>query len=235
MSKLTVGILTSEHGRFGRFWQNLRLLDVPPATVFATEMSLNIAFARNKIIRESSSEYVWFVDDDHTFQPNVVKNLMDRNLPVIQPLVLSRLSPFGTVMLGAPDTTKLGYYHRVPLDNAHQSGVAEVNCVGAAGMLIRREVIDAIGDPWFETHAEDINFCEKARAKGFKIYADLDNRMGHLNVGWVEPAIKDGKWVTKLTFGDGEFYLPAVRRADGPHQDSTEDQRVHGKGRPVEP
>jgi len=37
---------------------------------------------------------VFFMDDDHTFAPDLLLNLLARNVPVIQPLVLSRYGPF---------------------------------------------------------------------------------------------------------------------------------------------
>jgi hypothetical protein len=141
--------------------------------------------------------------------------MMDHNLPIVQPLVLTRYAPFGPVMMIDPVADKDGFFYRGTLDNLPHGGLLEVGAVGAAGMLIRRDVLNSISDPWFENPpnkiAEDITFCRKATEKGFKIYTDLSNVMGHLNVGSVTPVVHEGKWMTELKFGDGTYYLPAVK------------------------
>jgi hypothetical protein len=209
---LTIGILTAETARFSRFWNSLLGLDLPADTRYVTKLGLNIAKNRNEIIAASAdSDYVWFIDDDHTFDSNLVMNLLKHQAPIVQPLVLSRHSPFGPVAMGAKAEDREGFYWRIALDNSLQSGLVKCEAVGAAGMLIRRDVIEAVGDPWFETHAEDVNFCQKAKAKGFGVYCDLSNSMGHMNVGNVRPIIKDGKWVTQLTMGEGDYYLPTPK------------------------
>ncbi len=210
---LTIGILTNETGRFGKFWQSFTALRTPKQTNVVIKTSIDIAENRNTVIRESRhSDFVWFIDDDHTFEPDLIENLLLHNAPVVQPLVLTRFTPFGPVMMG--EQTVEGRYKKIALDNSRQRGLLEVTGVGAAGMLIRRDVLQKVGDPWFTQPlgriAEDVMFCEKVRAAGFKIYSDLSNSMGHLNVGSVRPVVRDGKWVTELVFGEKVIYLQAV-------------------------
>lgn len=212
---VTIGVLTSEHGRYSRFWMSLLGLEVLTDMNFNFQMSLNIADARNNVIRSSNAQWVWFIDDDHTFQPDLLSNLMKRNVDIIQPLVLTKNSPFGPVMMTKAVENKPGFYYRATLPEGGQKGLVPSLAVGAAGMLIKRSVLDAVGDPWFENAPgkinEDVNFCEKARAKGFKIWTDLDNVMGHLNVGEVKPSIIDGEWATEFTFGNHRMVLPTVK------------------------
>ena len=49
-------------------------------------------------------------------------------------------------------------------------------------------------DRWFEygDKSEDIVFCEKAKKAGFKIYADLSCRLGHITTAVVWPAVNNG-------------------------------------------
>jgi 2-polyprenyl-3-methyl-5-hydroxy-6-metoxy-1,4-benzoquinol methylase len=68
-------------------------------------------------------------------------------------------------------------------------GVVEVDWVGSGGVLIHRDVLDAIGTPWFEdvwnqeTGARecghDVYFSMRARAKGYKILVDTAIDSGH--------------------------------------------------------
>ena len=44
-------------------------------------------------------------------------------------------------------------------------------------MLVKRHVLEAIGEPYFETFGkqnEDLEFCRKIRNAGFKIHVDCD-------------------------------------------------------------
>ena len=83
-------------------------------------------------------------------------------------------------------------------------GLIELQAGGCAGMLIRREVLEAIEPPWFEytDRSEDIVFCEKAKEAGFNIYCDLSARLGHVTTAFVWPSTnQDGDWFVGLTIG----------------------------------
>lgn len=214
----TVGILTSEHGRYSRFWLSMLNVHLPPMTKLITKMSLSIAEARNEILREAEGEWVWFMDDDHTFEPGLLRGLMARNVDIIQPLVLTRYGPFSPVMMGPPSGDGIKHW-RYALSPDDTTGLKSVHIAGCAGMLIRRRVWEAMEYPYFtngphvDSIAEDVRFCQRARELGFGIYVDLDNRMGHLNIGevWPERNEDTGEWTTKLVFGQEIVQLPAAQ------------------------
>ena len=68
------------------------------------------------------------------------------------------------------------------MDNIREKplGIRLVEGVGTGIMLIYREVLEKLQDPWFtivdkpslEVEPEDFNFCRKAREAGFKIALD---------------------------------------------------------------
>lgn len=65
--------------------------------------------------------------------------------------------------------------------------VVEVEENGTAIMAIKRRVFEAIPFPWFETYykgheniGEDFDFCEKARAHGFKVHLATGFRSHHI-------------------------------------------------------
>lgn len=213
----TIGILTSEQGRFSRFWASLMGLASPGPTHVITKFSLNIAEARNQVLREAKGEWVWFLDDDQLFRPDLLINLLAHNVDIVQPVVLMRYYPFPPVHMGAE--TEDGKKHwRFALMQDDPRGLKEVEVVGCSGMLIRRRVWEAMDFPWFtmgqinpEGISEDLVFCRAARAKGFRVYCDLANPMGHMNVGTVWPKrLEDGSWVTQLDFGEASLALPAA-------------------------
>jgi hypothetical protein len=72
-------------------------------------------------------------------------------------------------------------------------GPLEVDGAGTGCMLIRRDVFEALGHPWFrwpewideekgtlERMSDDIDFCNRARDKGFKVVAHGNVRCGHI-------------------------------------------------------
>ena len=74
-----------------------------------------------------------------------------------------------------------------------------MKAIGAAGVLIKREVFEAIEPPYFsfgektpsgETVGEDVYFCVKAREAGFKVWCRTDLPYAHLvtNGIWYEPS-----------------------------------------------
>ena len=94
----------------------------------------------------------------------------------------------------------------------------EVEASGSL-MLIRRHVLDAIGDPWYG-HAnwrlsEDLYFCEKAREAGYKILIDPALSAGHIGNFIAAPKLVDGVWGLQVDFGHGHatFYPGGAKPA----------------------
>ena len=95
----------------------------------------------------------------------------------------------------------------------------EVEASGSL-MLIRRPVLDAVGDPWYG-HAnwrlsEDLYFCESAREAGYKIMIDPEVVVGHIGSYIVVPQMIDGVWGLKVDFGHGHssFYPGGLKQAN---------------------
>lgn len=212
----TIGILTSETSRFSRFWLRFAGLQLPRNVKLIAKMSLNIADARDEVLTEAEGDWVWFIDDDHTFHPNLLVNLLARNVDVVQPLVLGRVAPFAPVMMG-PETEDKTAQFRLGLMDGEKPRLKEVGAVGAAGMLVRRHVWEDVGFPCFARRpddtvslSEDITFSRRATAKGHQIFVDMENMMGHLNVGEVWPFFDPvtGIWSTRLHFAGKDVLIP---------------------------
>lgn len=145
--------------------------------------------------------YLWFMDDDHAFPPNMLTKLLAHNEALVSPICLTRVYPFAPVQY----VEKIGENQYLPIkfSEADAKGLVKLEAGGAAGMLIRRDVIEKIEPPWFEytDRSEDIIFCEKAKEAGFTLYADLDCRLGHITTAVVHPTVRDDDWKTGLTIG----------------------------------
>lgn len=163
--------------------------------------------ARNTIARMAIDEgydALWFMDDDHAWAPTLPEQLLSWNLPLVVPICLIRTPPFTPVTFTDEVDAANGKYLPAYLPDMPNEGLIELAAGGCAGMLIRREVLEKVPEPWFEYGhvSEDLRFCEKAKEAGFTLYADLSARLGHVTTAVVWPANEDdGSWVTGLTIG----------------------------------
>lgn len=205
----TIALPVGELARFSAFTYSAACLQYPPGTTIAMMQSLSIPRNLNEIIRDSlarpDDEWVWLQADDHVFEPDLLTRLLDRELDVVVPLIVRRRPPFAPVLFKAE--TENHEYEPFAYDELPEEGLLEVYAAGTGGMLVRRHVLEAIGDPWFEFQRgeilnEDVEFCRKIRDAGFKIHADLSCRMGHAGLFIVWPRYQDG-WGINFQMGEG--------------------------------
>lgn len=110
-------------------------------------------------------------------------------------------------------------------------GLFPVFASGVSGMLIKKEVFEALPYPWFELGqtnpeevGEDVYFCEKLRASPFAIqtadgpcalWVDLDTVFGHTAPCTAWPVRREnGKWTIRLAWENGQNII--VNRPDQP-------------------
>jgi GT2 family glycosyltransferase len=194
----------------------------PTGTEIQMNCGLNVSANFNAGIRRALAnpavEWVWIMGDDHQFEADALIRLLDRDLDIVVPLVVRRQPPFIPVLFRYPESdTPIGqfpphHWHQLP-----STGLLEVYTAGSAGMLIRRHVLESIGDPWFETGKmgsdltnEDTYFCKKAQDAGFKIYADMDVQMDHWTPVSFRPIrTAEGQWTVAINLGnDIQVALP---------------------------
>jgi GT2 family glycosyltransferase len=149
-------------------------------------------------------EWIHIQSDDHIWEPDALIKLLDREVDVIVPIILMRSPPFSTLIF--KDLTDEGYmpfsFEEIP-----EKGMMEVFAAGTGGMTIRKNVLDAIGEPWFKYRegihlSEDLYLCQRIREAGFKIWCDVEVRMGHRGTHTVYPIYEDGTWAAGLKLGD---------------------------------
>lgn len=224
MTKVLVGIIANDAARFSEFWSCVLRLKVPVGSVKENVIGGDWCSARNELAQRCIDEeydYLWFMDDDHSFANDILQGLLESainyDLPVVNPLCTTRTAPFHLVTFAAnPDPESTDRYLPISLDGLPGEGIVELEAGGCAGMLIRRDVLEALGDNWFEytDKSEDILFCEKAKAAGFGIFADLSCRLGHITTAVVMPGQdENGEWVTGLTVGrDLQLAIPRAEQ-----------------------
>lgn len=203
-----VGIIANDSARYSLFASCVTRLNLPKDAQLEWLIGGDWCGARNtlgEIVLKEGFDWLWFMDDDHAFAPDILTKLLVHDLPLVTPVCLTRVTPFAPVTFTEriDEKTFLPIY----LPEQKESGLVEVVAGGCAGMLIKREVFEAIPQtedkPWFEygTASEDIIFCNKAKEAGFKIYCDLGTRLGHITTAVVWPTVHEGEWGVGFNIG----------------------------------
>lgn len=203
-----------ETPRFSEFHADLWRLyhALPPGSPLPQwHVGVDICHSLNTAIRTMPAdvEAVWIIGDDHTFAPDTIARLWQHNVPVVTAYCLKRSAPHEPVTLND--------HGSLIVPGPHQTGLWQVPLVGTAGMLVRRHVLDRLGDPWFtvpvapgqQRQSEDLEFCRKVGAAGFPIYVDLDTVIGHITRVEVWPARHPQKgWVVSYRVTLRQNMLP---------------------------
>lgn len=202
-----VGILANDSARFSLFTACIDRLDLPDGWRKEFLIGGDWCGARNTLVEmtlQSGSEWLWYMDDDHAFSPDLLTKLLRHDLPLVVPVCLTRSAPFAPVTftekIEDPESPR---YLPVYLPDQQEDGLVELVAGGSAGMLIHRTVLEAVEPPWFEYGfaSEDLIFCEKAVAAGFTLHCDLSARLAHLTTAAIWPTVHDGEWCVGLDVG----------------------------------
>ncbi len=209
----TIAVPMNEIGRFAMFTVSLAGTRQPPGCNLSVMASVSVTENLNMVIRHLNpeSEWVWIIGDDHVWDNDCLMQLlatMDANpdIDILVPLVVKRNPPWHLVVFHEDGHREDGLPRFRPYqwEEVPESGVFEIDACGSAGMLVKREVLDAMEDPWFRSTGgvilnEDVTFCKDARDHGYRIFATADVTMGHIGIFNVRPARREGRWGA-LTF-----------------------------------
>ncbi len=186
--KLVICIPTEGHVDW-QFASSLMALQLLPETRVIWMVKTMIDSARNMLVQEamkdSSYTHMLMIDDDMTFESDFALKLLEQDVDVVGGLAFKRRPAFTPCVFEKRQDKK--YYPILP------EVFREVDVVGTGGILIKMDVFKKLKYPWFETYYDDsgrhwsvdFDFCIKAKAAGFKIFADPEAEMGHIG----DPAV----------------------------------------------
>jgi hypothetical protein len=230
----TIALPTAEIGRFTMFMVSMAGTRQPNDTHLSVMASASVTENLNGVMRNlrDADAWVWILGDDHTWLSGCLMKLLETmdehdEIDVLVPLVVKRNPPWHLVVFKDAGTFEDGMPRWKPFDweEIPETGVFEVDAAGSAGMLVRREVLDTLGDPWFENSGkvilnEDVTFCKKVTEAGFRIFATADATMGHLGIFNVRPLRRGGRWGALTEFSSPEeqyrhLFMPDIEE---PHE-----------------
>ena len=217
-----VAVVTASVARYHEFTDSVASLQVPRGTRWSRASSCNIVANRNRVMETlpAEAQWVWWLDDDHAFDPDTLIRLLARQVDVVAPLVAARSHGFVPV---AHHPVTLDPYTWQELQDAGEKsdGLVRISATGTPGTLMKRPVWEAVGQqfgpPLYrvdggyvdkETIAEDIQFLFYATSLGFKCYVDTYVYMDHLNTIALRPGrTKEGKLAIYGMIGDTQIGL----------------------------
>jgi GT2 family glycosyltransferase len=204
---------------------------MPEGSRIAMVRSMDVTSNLNTIIRDMfEGEWLWIMGDDHVFNQDCLIRLLDHEVDAVAPICAKKTPPWNFVSFKAEeervhdvDGKVYPHYDFVEPSDVPDHGLMQVHAVGSAGLLVRRPVIEAIGDPWFENSRgtvinDDLEFCRKVREAGYKIHVDVDTAIGHIGHYTVVPERREGRWGVSLDFGGkgvNKIFLAAGGGQDG--------------------
>jgi hypothetical protein len=208
----SIGIPCTDTGRYSAFSDSLANLEKPPGTHIDFAVCNSRQKARNELARQMllrGDEWLFFVDDDQAFAPDLLNRLLSHEKEIVAALCLRRDEPYAPFCF--TDIYEDGTYQPIDLREHAVDELVSVMAVGTGAMLIRREVFEELDDPWFPTEetSEDMLFCREARWHGFDIYCDLGARLGHMTTAVVWPSSTEKGWAAGIVVsGETTFLRP---------------------------
>jgi hypothetical protein len=215
-----VGVLGQDLARYSEFSIALAGVTslIPRGSKLYYTRSVDVSGNCNTVIRhaqEMEFEWVWIMGDDHSFEPGTLLKLLVHDVDLVVPHVLKRTPPWPPVVYSHQDEDGWYVAADLPLE-----GLTEIHAAGSAGMLVRKRVLDALEDPWFQPAPdaaglnEDLYFCQKVREAGFKLYCDPAVRMGHIAVHTVWPGPTEDGWEIHLYHDENTILtMPSIVKA----------------------
>lgn len=171
---------------------NRRLIDGGWLPVSA---GANVTNARNEIVAaflETGIDWLWFIDTDMVFPPDVLERLLKTADKRERPIVGALCFKWRNGREAVPTIYTINEENRI-VENLGYPPDAVVPCLTGAGcILIHKSVLQKVGVEfpkpyqWFREDAyhgmpisEDLTFCLRAISQGFPVHVDTSIVVGH--------------------------------------------------------
>jgi 2-polyprenyl-3-methyl-5-hydroxy-6-metoxy-1,4-benzoquinol methylase len=196
------------------FWSYLRMFKPNGSVAVKGDSSVKSSSINDGLYKakEMGAEWFFLMDVDQLFPPDTIPRLMDtarkHEAGVVSVLYHIGRAPYAPVAGWAKKTeSSLAFVNRNGQDWKESycplgKGVVDVDWAGSGGMLIHRDVLEAVGWPPFQDvwdqavgrriMGHDVNFCLKAKEKGFKVVVDTDVCSDHGKFTYINREWADG-------------------------------------------
>ncbi len=180
-----IGVLSTDLSRWNWANQSLVALEVPAGSQIVWCVGEWISVALNRLVNamRPTDQWLLIAPDDHVYESDLLVRLLAHDLPLVAPLCALRRLPYPPSMFhdNGEEFTSFTWKE---LQGKH--GLCPCDTFGGAFALVRREVLEAVGMPFYENMPgsreapqEDLYAFRKARLAGYPPMIDLDLRIGH--------------------------------------------------------
>lgn len=174
---------------------------------YAIEPEKNICLARNRSLSLAKGEWVLFMDDDETAEPDLVQNILSAALVHSAQIVIGSVKP--SYPDNTPSWIKSGGLFLRPLPATG----TPVNYGGTGNMLVKKAVINKLKGPFNEdfglTGGGDTDFCCRLIKNGCKIISCQEA----IVTEEVERNRVNLDYLIKRAIRGGETYVRSVTRS----------------------
>ena len=208
-------MISGDITRYAISMHALQSLMVPAGSVLLWNMGCLIARSINDgfgaMMAKEDLAWAFIMGDDHTYDPELILKLLDRNLDAVVPLCLNRMPPMDPTIIDNTNM-RMKYLEDLPAGGLYKLEPHET--CGDAGLLVRRNVLEATATEgkndkptWYDriksgAHmAEDQEFISKVKDAGFDVHVDLDVQIGHVGYVDFKPVRKGDHWEVRMTGG----------------------------------
>lgn len=160
----------------------------------------------NLALADTAVTHCLFLDTDIVPNDlNFLDIMVSYDIPIVGLLCTKRIAPYEPILIkmDAPkDQVLNGFWVH------HPKGLVEVDATGTGCLLVKREVFEAMEQPYFVFYnnyrkgiyqSEDVYFLEKSKKYGYKVYVDTKHTCKHYG---------------PYGFGIDDFYAEMKKRDD---------------------
>jgi len=157
------------------------LRDQPSEYHVVRVRGLELIAQRNIAVAHLRGDWAFLIDADCSPPDDVIPRMLAHHQGVVGGVIIEPRGDLDVCAIRTFEPTVRWRLDELPFD-----GLLPVLACGTGCLLVRREVFDAIGFPWFRCGrlvadflAEDTEFCLRAAECGYPTYLDCSVRVGH--------------------------------------------------------
>jgi len=165
-----------------------------------------IAYQRENLAKQalkSGATHILWLDSDMKFPPNLIHKLFKHDLPIVGCNYVKRKIP-------SMPNTKTPDGQKLIATNRDSHGLEKAGSMGFGAVLMKREVLEAMPEPWFDTVwldkgegkepemvGEDVFFFQKMHHfTDYELYVDHDasQKVSHMGTFEYDNALCEATW-----------------------------------------
>lgn len=201
--KCMIAVPTCEFARQAIFYDHYNQIQKPVGTICGFAHGQSPAYNRNLMIQQAldtNCTHILFIDDDMLVQPDVLIRLASHDKDIVSGLYLMRNYPHTPVIFESAldDGRCMGH-----LLSNEENGLIPIVNAGLGLVMIKTDVFRAMEKPWIrlgqidtDQWCDDIEFFNRVRKLGYKMWCDLECQGGHMASVAIWPKLDNGKWTT---------------------------------------